>query len=293
MYGQSSTYCLKGDFDKAIEQVSAIIYRQRDNYPVEVVLSTVASNGVRYVSDTMTIYEYKPDTINFYLKNPIQKKIQNDIWDAAREGRFISVNSTSVILNIRELKMALDQREEDGTGERHWRRSDLSDDISDDEMYEENGTDDESHKTYAEPTTSKIYCKCGRCMSINDGGSYCCNEISKTTEMRGNSTCFTEMRQFIDCIENLTVLELTAFAVNKGRSFPQREDVEQFNKLMRYTSYKTFLHMLNFRGLETEKMLPDCVERRIRELYPSKSGQYAGFQVLDQVNNSLTNFNSQ
>ena len=46
------------------------------------------------------------------------------------------------------------------------------------------------------------------------------------------------MKQFIECIENATVLELTSFSFNKGKLFPQREreDNEKFNKLMRYTA---------------------------------------------------------
>ena len=37
--------------------------------------------------------------------------------------------------------------------------------------------------------------------------------------------CITEMKQFIECIENATVLELTSFSFNKGKSFPQRERI--------------------------------------------------------------------
>ena len=155
---------------------------------------------------------------------------------------------------------------------------------SDDEIYECADSDPEDeHDENSEPKTD---CECGQCSSANDSGSYCCNQISIAAEIRENNACITQIKQFVECIDNVTVLELTAFAVNKGRSFPHKEEVEKFNKLMRHTAYKTFLHILNFRGLGTGRRyrLPSCVEHRVRELYPSQNGQYTGFHGLDQIN---------
>ena len=55
---------------------------------------------------------------------------------------------------------------------------------------------------------------------------------------------------------------------------------------MRYTAYRAFLHILNTRGLGTERMyrLPACVENRVKELCPSQGGNYVGFCGLDQAN---------
>ena len=68
---------------------------------------------------------------------------------------------------------------------------------------------------------------------------------------------------------------MAAFALRKGQPFPQRSEVENFNRLMRYTSYKTFLDILEFRGMGigNRYRLPACVENKILELYPSPKGQ--------------------
>ena len=163
-------------------------------------------------------------------------------------------------------------------------RTDLSDHSSDDEIYEDSDTESEYQDARTEP--SEVVCKCGRCLSAYEESSYCCDEITIAVEMRESKDCITQIKQFIECIENVTVLELTAFSFNKGKSFPQREDNEKFNKLMRYTAYRTFLHILNFRGLGTGRRyrLPACVEYRVRELYPSQEGNYVGLCELDQVN---------
>ena len=39
------------------------------------------------------------------------------------------------------------------------------------------------------------------------------------------------------------------FEFAKRKPFLQRSEVENFNRLMRYTSYKTFLDILEFRGM--------------------------------------------
>ena len=144
-------------------------------------------------------------------------------------------------------------------------RSDLSDHSSDDEIYECSDSEDEYHDAVDEPT---LECSCGLCLSADDAGSYCCNEITVAADIRVNNPRITQVEQFIECIENVTVLEMTAYPLNKGRSFPKREKIEEFNKLMRLTAYRTFLHILNFRGLGIGKRyrLPACVEHKIREL---------------------------
>lgn len=168
-------------------------------------------------------------------------------------------------------------------------RTDLSDHSSDDEIYEcISDSGDEYHDADSGPT---IECKCSHCPPAKDTGSYCCNEISVAVEIRESNNCITQIKQFVECIENVTVLELSAFSLNKGRAFPKEDEVEKFNKLMRHTAYRTFLHILDFRGLGTGRRfrLPACVEHTVRSLYPSPSGQYTGFHGLDQVN-SLKEF---
>ena len=112
-------------------------------------------------------------------------------------------------------------------------------------------------------------------------GSYCCDEISIAAEIIENNACITQIKQFVECIDNVTVLELPAFAVEKGRSFPKKEEVEKFNKLMRHTAYKTFLHILDFRGLGTGRRyrLPACVEH-IYKYTPVKMDNILGFMGL-------------
>ena len=65
-----------------------------------------------------------------------------------------------------------------------------------------------------------------------------------------------------------------------------QNDVEAFNKLMRYTGYRSFLNLLELRGLGKENRfrLPACVVISIRNKFPSISGHYTGFKDVNVEN---------
>ena len=166
-------------------------------------------------------------------------------------------------------------------------KADLSDHTSDEQIYEGDRSDDEYeyHDAESGPTTSIMKCECGLCPQVHTEDCYCCNEISVAVKMSGEKKCIVQIEQFGDCIENTNALEMAAFALSKRKPFPQRSEVEKFNRLMRYTSYKTFLDILEFRGMGigNRYRLPACVENRIRGLYPCPKGQYTGFIGLGQA----------
>ena len=65
---------------------------------------------------------------------------------------------------------------------------------------------------------------------------------------------------------------MAAFALSKRKPFPQRSEVEKFDRDTHYVI--TFLDILEFRGMGigNRYRLPACVENRIRELYPCPKG---------------------
>ena len=73
--GSSTNYKFSGDFDKVIDQISKVIWRDRDNYPLEVLLSAVGTNGARFVSNPLIVHQFKPEMVVYCLQNPINEQL--------------------------------------------------------------------------------------------------------------------------------------------------------------------------------------------------------------------------
>ena len=69
------SYKFSGDFDKMIDELSKVIWRDRDNYPLEVLLSAVGTNGARFVSNPLIVHQFKPEMVVYCLQNPINEQL--------------------------------------------------------------------------------------------------------------------------------------------------------------------------------------------------------------------------
>ena len=178
-------------------------------------------------------------------------------------------------------------------------RFDLSDHDSDDELCEERDCDteeDDNTKEVSETVRDEgNWCKCGQCALLNEEGSisYCCCDIDVAVDMKGNALCITDHSKFKTFILNKDALEMVTYGYNLKR-YPDKKDEEKFNKLLRYTAYRSFLNMLEFHGLgkNNRYRLPACVIISIRDKYPSLKGVYVGFKegAFATVTNNLQQF---
>ena len=105
LYGTTTTYQFDNDdFSQVIQSVTAALLRQKDYYPVEATLLTVASNGQRYSSNTMTLYRHDPIMIKAQLETPINEQMEDAVWNAARSGDFTPIKTISTTLSVRQKK---------------------------------------------------------------------------------------------------------------------------------------------------------------------------------------------
>ena len=167
--------------------------------------------------------------------------------------------------------------------------SDKSDHSSDDELYNEK-SEDEDFTIDPDPSASEIilerdpceWCKCGECRMINNPGTdlFCCHEIERVASMIDNKQCITLTDDFINLIMNKSVLHLVSYSVNKKGCINEK-DTENFNKMLRFTGYKSFLNIIDLKGLGKRRRygLPACVVHNIREKYPSANKEYTGFKA--------------
>ena len=77
---------------------------------------------------------------------------------------------------------------------------------------------------------------------------------------------------------------MAAFALSKRKPFPQRSEVEKFDRDTHHIRHSwTFILEFRGMGIGNRYRLPACVENRIRELYPCPKGQYTAFIGLGQA----------
>ena len=83
-----------------------------------------------------------------------------------------------------------------------------------------------------------------------------------------------------ELILNKKVLHLVSYSVNKKGCIAE-EETEKFNKMLRFTGYKSFLNLLELNGLGKNRRygLPACVVHKIRDTYPSANNNYTGFKA--------------
>ena len=88
--------------------------------------------------------------------------------------------------------------------------------------------------------------------------------------MKGDQQCLTLTDDFNELILNKKVLHLVSYSVNKKGCIDEKE-TEKFNKMLRFTGYKSFLNLLELNGLGKNRRygLPACVVHKIRGQYPS------------------------
>lgn len=146
--------------------------------------------------------------------------------------------------------------------------------------YEYDTEPDENEIEESESIELEI-CKCNTCPENSVG--YCCRKVEIVCEIigkeDGNIECITCSNKFVHCILNKDVLELIAYSIDKLKLFGR--DTEAKNKLLRYTSYRCFLSLLELHGLgkSNRYKLPACVILAIQNKYPSPTGKYTGFKA--------------
>lgn len=162
--------------------------------------------------------------------------------------------------------------------------SDMSDHSSDDQPYEEPESDLEEAEEELDNTEDlKKWCSCDECVVVINAGSalFCCHGIDRVEQMRGELKCITQAEDFIKLILDKKVLHLVSYSVNK-KGCVDPKNTEKFNRMLRFTGYKSFLNILELQGLGKNRRyaLPACVVHRIRETYPSLNGIYTGFKSV-------------
>ena len=105
LYGKSLDYeFVNSDFTKVVQSIIDVLLRQKDYYPVEATLSSLASNGKRYASNPMVLYRHDPRMIRAQLIAPIEEKMESDLHEAAQQGDLTPLNTTSSVLTVRHKK---------------------------------------------------------------------------------------------------------------------------------------------------------------------------------------------
>ena len=124
------------------------------------------------------------------------------------------------------------------------------------------------------------WCTCENCSVMeSEMESYCCREstlIADTVIGQSEKTCVTLVNIFRKTIEDEDILKLQATSLQDVK---RNVDGTIRPEGLRYTAYTTFLQMcsLRFCGKGRRYVLPSCVVKRIRNLYPSPAGKYKDF----------------
>ena len=102
--------------------------------------------------------------------------------------------------------------------------------------------------------------------------------------MKGDHSCITLIDKFKSCILNRDVIEMIAYGYNR-KGLPDKDNVEAYNKLLRFAGYRSFLSLLELHGLGKSRRyrLPTCVIAAIRDQYPSATGAYVGFKDIEST----------
>jgi len=169
----------------------------------------------------------------------------------------------------------------------------LSDDEPSKKGYSHFDTD-ESDNEETLPDSSKLWmqldqwCRCNKCTVMEtEKECNCCQDCGAAGEILAESDeaqCITECQKFKDFAENINVLELLAYA-GSSEKLARDKNGKVLDEGLRYACYCSYLHMLKIyrTGKGNRIPLPSCVVSRIKELYPSPSGIYKGFEEAMQT----------
>lgn len=142
-----------------------------------------------------------------------------------------------------------------------------------DEIYVSSDDTDEPGDVEQEEEEKEDDCLCRRCGDEGvDGPRVCCASFNLPEE----ELCITDSKVLKHAFEYPWFMETLSITVDRQKRRPNREDIEEFNKLMRHTAYVFAKDELHLRGHQRTK-LPDCLVIWVRRLFPSPSGNYVGF----------------
>ena len=134
------------------------------------------------------------------------------------------------------------------------------------------------------------WCGCGNCTPCPvQEEALCCNDREDTFSMlRSKGDCIIDeafFRNQLLCEEALTFSQYTMSAMLRTDAERQRYYKKDFtNNLKRHLAYRNLLYYINKGcplGRYNRVVLPRCVVVKIRETYPSTSGDYTGFKEVE------------
>ena len=126
------------------------------------------------------------------------------------------------------------------------------------------------------------WCHCGECHAVHSpGDDYCCNQSECISKIRGEVPCITQAKIYKDIVENRDMLKMLRYTYKMGKNYKVAKDIDPDNRAYRHLSYKFFVFMINCHSTVhmTRYILPSCVIRHIRILYPDENTKYTGFRA--------------
>ena len=87
---------------ESFERVKVAIQSLEDYYPLDVSMCAMGSNGVRYLSNKITVHRFDPRALRAALLYSIQNPIEIWAMDAAAYGDNSGVQTTEVVLDVVE-----------------------------------------------------------------------------------------------------------------------------------------------------------------------------------------------
>ena len=108
--------------------------------------------------------------------------------------------------------------------------------------------------------------------------NYCCTESDAIAQVSQDTLCITKTQRFIEVVGSRDILKLLRYTYAKGDSKYMAGDLD--NRRCRHLCYKFFVFLINCHSTVhmTRYILPSCVMKRIRELYPDSKNTYTGFK---------------
>ena len=141
---------------------------------------------------------------------------------------------------------------------------------------------DERHEQELEPRIGhNRWCTCQNCPAMTTAKeSVCCREIWEALDKMESQRCITAHRRFEWVCLDEEVLQTSLVAMHDVRF--DRYTLPIPEKTFRLAAYRQFTWWIHSRlGKSIRRVIPACVVKQIREKFPDKSGQYAGYQDAD------------
>ncbi|XP_064643604.1 P2X purinoceptor 7-like [Lineus longissimus] len=89
--------------------------------------------------------------------------------------------------------------------------------------------------------------------------------------------CITDHQDFVPVCLNRAVIETTMARLHHAY-IERRDDNTPTNKCPRHGAYRQMIFWAHgFLGRKVRRVIPSCVVKRIREVFPAADGQYVGF----------------